>query len=774
MSIGSNVPRLESKDKVTGGAKYTGDFSPAGMLHARLVCSPLAHARITSIDCGTAAVAPGVQTVITGECLPQLYGQLLEDRPLLAVGKVRYYGEPIAIVVANTEAEAFAAANLLKVDLEPMPVVGSPREAIQPDAPLVHENLGLYANYKPGFKPEPGTNIAHKAVIRKGDVAMAWEQSDVTTTTEVEIPQAAHAAMETRVALAEISSSGQVTIYTASQGPFFIQKVLSHLFGLEVGKVTVQTGLVGGAFGGKTTAIAEPLAYLASKAVGGKLVKLAFTREQDLIAAPCKIGTEAEIRLGATFDGKILVAEARYLTTCGAYTDSSPSMANAIAGACTGPYNIPNVSCDSLLVYTNHIYATAFRGFGHISVAFAVERAMDRLAAALNIDPLELRLKNAIRAGDISPSYEHLNTSLVGDLPQCLAKMRQLINWDEGQVVMMPDGKIRAKSVACFWKTSSSPVNAISGILLTMNNDGSINLISGVVEIGQAIKTVLAQILADKLKMPLSKVHVVIGVNTQTTPEHWKTVASKSAYMAGRALLRAAESLVGEIRNVAAQALRVPPEDLDVAGGKAYLVADPAVCIDFKDIAHGFTHENGNSIGGQLMTRGSFIMPRLSPPDPDTGKGRSGPAWTVGCQAVEVEYSPKDYTYQVVKAATVVDLGKALNPQNARALLTGGMCMGLSLGTREELVFGDDGIVKNPQFRTYKMMRFGEQPQYLVDFVETPQLDAPFGQRGIGEHGILAIPAAVAGALSKAADVEFYRVPIVPEAIWKVKTGGRS
>lgn len=772
--IGNNIPRLESQDKVTGRAKYTADYARPGMLHARLVTSPLAHARIKRIDASAASLAPGVQAVITGESCAHLYGQLLEDRPLLAIGKVRHYGEALAVVVANSEAEAFAAANLVTVELEPLPVVNTIRDALQPGAPLLHEQQALYAHYIPGVRPEPGTNVAHRAQVRKGDLASAWQQSDVTIDCRVQLPQADHAAMETRVALVEISPSGQVTVQAASQGPFFLQKIISHVFGLEMSQVVVKTGLVGGAFGGKATATAELLAYLASKAVGGKLVKLAYTREQDIITAPGHIGMEAEIKLGATREGKLLAADLLYLTTCGAYTDSSPTMAQAIAASCTGPYNVPNVSCDSLLVYTNHPYTTAFRGFGHEVMTFAIERAMDKLAVALQLDPLELRLRNAIRPGDISPSYEHLNASLVGDLPTCLQKMRSLIGWQSGQVVPTADGKLRAKSVACFWKTSSSPVNAISGVILTMNKDGSINLNSGVVEIGQATKTVLAQILAEKLKLPINRIHVVMPVDTEVSPEHWKTVASKSTYMAGRALLRAAETLIGELRNVASQALRVPPEELDVAGGKVYAVADPTVNIDFADIAHGYKYDNGNSIGGQLMARGSFIMPRLTPLDPETGKGRSGPAWTVGCQAVEVEYDPQNFTYQVLQAATVVDLGKALNPQNARAVLTGGMCMGLGLATREELTFDPEGIVQNAQLRTYKLMRFGEHPQYLVEFVETPQLDAPFGQRGIAEHGILAIPAAVAGALSVAAGVDFDQLPILPETIWQAKTGGEA
>lgn len=770
--IGQNAPRIEAADKVTGRAKYTGDQQFPGLLHARLVLSPLAHAYIRLVDTHLAQASSGVQAVLTGADCPGLYGQLLEDRPPLAVGKVRYYGEPIAMVVADSEAAAFAAANLVRVELDPLPVVNSSSAALQPDAPLIHECLGLYGHFVADVNPEPGSNIAHRVKVRKGDVVSAWAGSDVIINARVELPQVDHAAMETRVAIAEILPTGQVIIRTSSQGPFFIQQVVSHFFNLEMGKVVVITGLVGGAFGGKTTAHLELLAYLASAAVGGRPVRVANTREQDISSSPASIGLEAEVKLGATRDGRILVAELLFISACGAYSDSAPTMAKAIAAACTGPYNIPHVACDSLLVYTNRVYATAFRGFGHGQQTFALERAVDKLAAALQMDPLELRQKNAIAAGDVSPTGEYLTASTVGRLGDCLQQMRGLIGWDKGRVLRLSDGRVLSRSLACFWKTSSSPVNAISGVVLTMNKDGSVNLHCGVVEIGQGTKTVLAQILAAKLQIPLKQIHVVMEVNTQVAPEHWKTVASMSTYMAGRALLRATESLVGQLRNVASQALRVAPEELDVAAGKVFVVADPSISVDWQDIAHGYRYENGNSIGGQLIARGSFIMPRLTPLDPKTGKGRSGPLWTVGCQAVEVEYDPRDHTYQVLRAATVVDLGKALNPQNARAMLTGGMCMGLGLATREELHFGRQGELQNPQLRTYKLMRFGDHPQYLVEFVETPALDAPFGQRGIGEHGLLAIPAALAGALSQAAGVELDRLPLTPEAIWQATTGG--
>jgi CO/xanthine dehydrogenase Mo-binding subunit len=227
-----------------------------------------------------------------------------------------------------------------------------------------------------------------------------------------------------------------------------------------------------------------------------------------------------------------------------------------------------------------------------------------------------------------------------------------------------------------------------------------------------------------------------------------------TTYMAGRAVLRAAEDLIKQLRSLAAVAMRCPPEDLIVENEKVYLKQDPNIFISFKDLVHGYKYPNGNAVEGQILGRGSFIMSHISDLDKDTGKGKPGPAWTVGAQAVEVEFDTKEFTYRLIKAATVIDAGKILNPKTARGLITGGMCMGLGLSTREAFYFDSKGKVLNTSLRTYKVMHIGEEPEYIVDFIETPQIDAPFGARGIAEHGIIGIPAALANALSSAAQVD--------------------
>jgi CO/xanthine dehydrogenase Mo-binding subunit len=770
VGIGQSIPRKEAPEKVTGAAKYNDDFKEPDLLHAFMATSPYAHAKIISIDTSKAWETPGVLAVITGESIPFLCGPMIEDRPPLAKGKVRYFGEPIAVVVARSESEAKSASDKIKIQFEQLPVVNSPSDALKPGVPLVHEWLGMYHHFT-GVYPEPGTNIVNRVKIRKGDMAKGWAESHIIVKGTYLLPQSDHVAMETRSARAEIRPDGAVIIHSSTQAPHSIRKVISRYFHVEVGKVIVHTPFVGGGFGGKAAVQLEIIAVLASKAVGGKKVRIANTREQDMASSPSHIGFEGKVRFGATKDGKIIAAEMTYLYDTGAYADSGPKMTRSGAVSCTGPYNIENVWCDSICVYTNHSYSTAYRGFGHPEFTTAIERTMDKLAFALGMDPLELRMKNAIAPGHTSPTQVKLTPSKVGNLSECIQKVKQLINWEEGQRIEIGNNKVRAKGMGCLWKTSSSPTNAISAVVLTMNSDGTINLNCGVVEFGNSTKTTLAQILAERMGMDVSQVHVKMEVDTQVSPIHWKTVASMTTYMAGNAVLDAAEDMIKQLKSIASIVLQYSPEGLEVGGGKVFVKANPDFYVDFKDIAHGYKYPNDHAIGGQIIGKGQFIMNHLTSLDKETGKGQTGPYWTVGAQAVEVEFDMDQCTYRLTKAATVIDAGKLINPKSARGIVMGGISMGLALGSRESFEYDNAGILKNTSLRTYKPLRIGENPEYLVEFVETPNITGPYSVRGFGEHGILAIPGALMNSLSSAAQIDINQLPITPEYIWKKRKG---
>lgn len=773
MSIGKPAERKEAWDKVTGKAKYTLDRYEPGLLFARIKTSIKAHAKIKYINLDEARKLEGVQSIITGQDICILCGVTLRDRPALAMEKVRYYGEPIAIVVANSEDIAEKACELINVEYEDLPVVNSVIDALKPDSILVHENATMYLTEVEDVYPVENSNIASSYKIRKGNLDEGFSKSDYIIEKNFSLKKSDHVAMETRVSDAEISSDGVVTIWSCTQSPYKVKQLISKLFNIDEGNIVVNVGLVGGAFGGKSPIFLEILAYISTQAVGGKRVRINTTREQDFATAPGRLGLEANIKLGASKDGQIQAAQMCFNLDTGAYTDISPNMSKAIAVDCSGPYNIENLSCDSLCVYTNHNFSTAYRGFSHESYTFCIERTIDELAKKCNIDELEFRKKNAIVPGSLSPSQIEINESNSGNVIKCIEKLRKLIDWNEGNLISIGDNKLRSKGLSLFWKTPNSPSDASAGAIITFNSDGTINLNIGVVEIGSGSRNQLVQMLAEKLRMDYSRIYVNNNVNTSAIPEYWKTVASMSIYLMGRAIMNAADDLIIGLKQNASMALRVSVEDLDYGEEKVFLKSNPKFNIGFQDLAFGIKYpESGNIAGKQVIGRGSYIMNHISTLSEDNGKGKSGHAWTVGAQAVEVELDLTEYTYRITRAATVIDIGKIIEPKTLEASIKGGMSMGLSLASREEFQYDNEAILLDTSLRNYKMIHIGQEPYYLVDYVETPQIDSPYGARLFSEHGIIGMPAALGNALSLAANVQLDTLPITSEAIFNQKNGG--
>lgn len=764
-SIGKSVHRKDGLEKVTGAAKYTADTSTIDMYHIKLVVSSYAHATLKTIDTSKAKKVPGVRAVLVGQPFP-LTGDEVKDRPILAFGKVRYHGEPIAAVVADHPFQAKKAAELIEVTYEPLPIVNSPKEALLAGATLIHKDLETYEKVQYVY-PEADSNVANRTKIRKGKIEKGWLASDVTIEENFSFSPSDHIAMETRCVTAEIKPDGSVYLSSTTQAPFRIKEQMSNYFNLDEGKIIVNAPFVGGGFGGKVAIHLELIAYLATVAIGGKPVKLHYTREEDMLTSPGRIGFDANIKLAATKDGKITAAKILYLFDSGAYSDKGTMLSKAAAATCTGPYHIENVWCDSLCVYTNHPYATAYRGFSHSELLFAFERAMDILARKLEIDPLELRKKNAILSGHTTPTQVPLNKSTIGNLPLCIDKLKELMNWQEGPIIQINDHKVIAKGISCSWKTSTIDSGANSGVVLLFNPDGSINILSGIVEIGMGTKTILAQLLAEKLRMDISKIHVQMEVNTQSTPEHYKTAASRGTLMAGRALVKAADDVIQQLKQIASQVLICSPDDLEVGHEMVYVRDEPAICIPVKDICYGYKYPNGYAIGGQIIGKGTYTLRHLTHLNQETGVGKTGPEYTIGAQGVEVEFNTRDCTYTIRKAYSVIDAGKVLNTKTALGQIMGGMSMGLNHASSETFVFNNEGIVQNSRIRMYAPFRYGNHPEYIIHFLENPHIDGPFGARGVGESGLIGMPAALANSLAAACGVELNKLPLTPELIWK-------
>ncbi|MCM3743117.1 xanthine dehydrogenase family protein molybdopterin-binding subunit [Sporosarcina luteola] len=740
------------------------------MLHAKVATSTEAHARIKSIDTSEAWKVQGVRAIVTGKTFPFPIGPILADRPPIAFDKVRYYGEPIAVIVADHPYQAKQAAGKIVAEYEPLPIVNSVEQAFQKDAPLIHEQSGQYTKLIDNVYPVPGTNIASHVKIRKGEFGKAWAVCKDTISATYSFNLSDHAAMETRTATVEINSDGRVIVHSTSQSPFTIKKIFNQFFNLDVGKVIVHIPMLGGAFGGKGAVQLEPLAYLASNAVGGKLVKLQFEREEDMMTAPCHIGFNATVKLGVNEEGKLIAGQYTFLIEAGAYSDQAAGITRAAALDCTGPYHIPNVWCDSYCMYTNHPYATSFRGYGHPELTFAIERTIDQFADKLQMDPIEFRLLNVIKPGQTTPTQSILTPNNIGDAAKCMTRAKELIGWDGKQPIVSENGLVRAKGVALFWKTSTTSTNAQAGAILKFEADGTVTLTSAAVELGQGTKTILAQIAAERLKMNVSDIHVTMEVNTQYTPHQWRTVASSTTFLAGNAVLAAADDAIRQLKRIGAVALQCSEEDLDVGNGRVYIKAKPDIGINIETVALGYKYPNGHTVGGQVIGIGVHVQRHLTPMDKETGFGDPGPWWSVGAQAVEIEWDESNYHYKIVKAVTVLDGGTIINPMTAAQQMRGGIFLGLSIARGESFEFNEQGVIQNPDLRTYQLMRFGEQPdEYIVEFVETPAEDGPFGARGIGEYGVIGAAAALANGLSLATNVELTQLPLTPELIWRTR-----
>jgi len=522
--VGKAAPREDGPDKVTGAARFVHDLSLPGMLHGATVKSPHAAARIVRIEAERARSLPGVRAVLVGEELPYHLGLYVQDKLILARGAVRYQGEPVAAVAADTLDIARAACDLIEVEYEPTAPVLDPHEALKPDAPLVHPDLGTYSYMEGVFTPKPGTNIAHQQKIRKGDFEAGLAESDLVVTERFYNPPAPHVPLETHAVIARALPGDRMEIHTSAQSPYTVRNLLAHAFGIPHPNIRVHVPYVGGGFGGKAGIHLEPLAYVLSKAAGGRPVKLVASREEEFNTLPSRQGLHTEITIGATKDGVIRAFKAVYVWDAGAYADYGVNIGRAAAYSGAGPYSIPNCFIDSFVVYTNKVFGTAYRGFGHLEVMWGVERAIDITARRLGIDPYEFRMKNVLKPGDTTITGERF-TPGHGKPEGCLKAVADAIGWGEGSEPSGPK-KARGKGIALLHKAPAMPANTSCSAVIKLNEDASADLLISGVDYGQGTYTALRQITAEELRLPIEKVHVVWDCDTAFSPYDWQPVAS--------------------------------------------------------------------------------------------------------------------------------------------------------------------------------------------------------------------------------------------------------
>ncbi len=769
--VGKPFERVDVTEKLSGNALYTADYILPGMLHAKLVRSPHARAKIIKIDTSKAKRLKGVHSILIGSELEYRLGLYLVDKHILARDVVKHFGEAVAAVAAETVEIAERAAELIEVEYKVEKAALDPVSALKKDAPLVHPDLGEYSFVEAVFTPQPGTNVANLTKLRKGDVEQAFKDADYVVEREYTNPNVQHVPMETHVSIGQWKPDDQIHIITSAQSPFTVRNLFCYALGISHRNVRVESHYVGGGFGGKAGIGLEPLVCLLSKKAGGRPVKLQATREEEFSLLPCRSGLVYKIKTGVKKDGKICGQKMILYWDAGAYADYAVNVTRASGFSCSGPYEIPNAYVDSFTVYTNKPYGTAYRGFGHVEFSWGVERHMDLVAKKLNMDPLEFRKINALKPGCLTMTGEEI-TKDTGDVTKCLEGVAKDINYGK----LTPAEKKRekktgmkiGKSVVGLHKAPAMPPFTATAVIIKMNEDGTVNVNLSLSEIGQGTYTAVAQIVAETMKFPAEKVKVVLGIDTDRDPYDWQTVASKGLLLSGNASILAARDLMEKSYEVAGQILRAQSCDLDNDGEKIFVRHHPGNSVKFSEIAIGYSFPDGNGIGGPLIGVGRYVAQGLSNIDKETGQGLPALDWTYGAHGLIVEVDPVTGDYNLIKVASCFDVGRVINPDAVRGQAIGGMIQGLGTAMCEGYIYSDDGRLLNPNFTDNKIPTSMDMPEEITAMVvETPQIDGPFGARGVGEHSMIAVCGGLGNAIQNAVGADLTHMPIFPENVWK-------
>jgi len=761
--VGARLPRLEAQGKINGAARYTDDLYRPFMLHGAILGSAYPHARILACDTAKAERLPGVEAVISAKDFPYLpMGAIVKDETVLARNKVRYVGEPVAAVAAVDLAIALHALKLIEVEYEELPAVLDMDQALAPGAPIIHEDLPKYFKI---FDCRFGGNVLSEQSIIEGDVDAAFPTCDVVVEGEYRTQAQAHAYLEPSAALAEVDDRDKITIWSSHQSINRVQANVCEALGLPMAQVRVVTPRVGGGFGGKMEATVQPIA--AALALKTKRpVKIVLSREDDFAMMRSRHPARIWMRTGARRDGTLVAREVKLILDGGAYSDDSPGVLAFGLYMARGPYRIANFRATGKLVYTNKLRASGFRGFGNPQVTFAGESQLDELAEKLAVDPIDLRLRNAIRTGDKWVGGQTVNSS---GLAECLQKVRSRSDWDKRRRARSQSGATTLRGIGV------AALSHICGVLGTsaivrLAEDGSIVLNTGAVDIGQGADTALAQICAEALQVDIARINSV-SPDTDASPYNWGTAASRVTYMAGRAVAAAAGALKQKMFDQAAAMLECSASDLELVRGGAVRVAGTDKRVSFFEISLRAHY----GIGGPLIGEHSFVYDG-EPFDlkrttmvgfPFSNLG----VHTFGAQAVEVEVDPDTGKITPLAAWLAHDVGRAINPLAVEGQIEGGFVQGLGYALCEELVW-DAGRLTNPTMMDYKIPGTLDVPLQIESIiVEETEPSGPFGAKGVGEPGIVGVAPAIANALAAATGIRIKHLPLTAERVFTALAG---
>jgi selenium-dependent xanthine dehydrogenase len=783
--VGKPFPRVDAVAKVTGAAKYTDDYTFEGMLHGATLRAKFPHAKILRIDTSKARALAGVRAVLTHEDVPgsKNHGLIFNDWPILCYDKVRYIGDAVAIVAADTREIAERALELIEVEYEELPVVDNPIDALKPDAPIVNDFLGH-------------GNLLKHIEVNKGDIEQGFAQADVIVEREYHTPTYEHAFLEPECAIARVTETGRIEVYVGSQIPYEDRRQIAAALAVPESQVRVIGTMIGGGFGGKEDVMAQIHVALLARATQ-RPVKILYSRRESMLAHPKRHATTIRMKTGAKRDGTLVAVRAEIFGDSGAYASLGDKVMTRAATHAAGPYAVPNVKIDCYAMYTNNPPAGAFRGFGVTQSCFAVESNMDILAHELGMDPIELRRKNALRVGTTTSTGQVVRES--AGLVKCIELVeKEMRQGDTGtrrhgdfgkSKIENHKSKIQAWGFAAAYKNTGLGGGAPdkSTAEVEVFDDGTAEIRSAAAEIGQGLPNVLAQITAEELGIPFERVRVLLS-DTDLTPDGGPTTASRQTAVSGNAAKFAARGMREMLARVASERLDAPPERIVfrdgsvIARSEATKPSPPSSVIARSGLRDEAIPNSVVEIASQkplAMTEGKRVSfakvvkwareegratkYRFEYTAPETKPlGEPGDmhfAFSYAAQAALVEVNTETGEVRVLKVVAATDVGRAINPLALKGQVEGGIVMCIGNALTEEFIV-EQGRVWTDRFARYKIPNIKHTPEIVSFVVEEESSVGPYGAKGVGEISSIPTTPAIVNAIYNAVGVRVYTLPV--------------
>ena len=741
--VGTRAPRVDGVQKVTGAARYAADILLPGMLYGKIKRSPHPHARVLRVDGSRARALSGVKAVLTIDDVPRVLHagapaprilNHIKDQYIFDT-KVRFVGDGLAAVAAISEEIAEQALDLIAVEYELLPAVFDAEEAMQPGAPLVHEtdrNL-----------------VVPPIVIQIGDIEQGFAEADYIVEEVYTTGRPAPTYMEPNACVAQFDNAGNLIVWASTQGPFMVRGILAEVLGIPVSKVRVICEHMGGGFGAKQDIYQHEFicALLAQRT--GRPVKMEYTREECFLAGKTRHPVKVTLKQGFTRDGRLTARQMRYVANGGAYCSHSPGITEVGCWDATSLFRCENFDIRGYAVYTNNPVAGAFRGYGAVQSLFALNCQMDGIARTLGIDPVDFMLQNVVGEGDLVSAGHRLHANA---LEACLRRGAEEIGWYERHLRPRqdPSGIVKrgwGVGVEMHSSGASPFIKEQSNAILKMNEDGTVHLLTGVADLGTGALTVMAQIAAETLGIPYASVRVTAG-DTDVTPFDIGAYASRTTFVGGGAVAKAAADLRTQLLALAAEKLGASADALEVRDGVVFVSRDPGRALPVRDVVKG----EGGVPGRSLMSRATG--------EPDV-------AHSFAAHFAEVDVDTETGQVKVIRVVAVHEVGKAINPMGVEGQIEGGLQQGIGHTLTEDLIVDPKtGRTLNANLVDYKMLTSLDMPATKVVILElAPDPGGPFGAKGVAEDPLLAIGPAIANAVADAIGVRIREYPITPEKV---------